>query len=576
VSREIKGYLTFTLHSHLPYVLSHGVWPHGADWLNEATAECYIPLLDILYSLEREGIRPAMNIGITPILQEQLKSELFVSQFRSYLAQKKGLALEDERFFRKLGDRRERLARMWYEYYSRIETLFEEAFNADLLSAFARLQDSGSIEIITSAATHGYLPLLGTDNSVYAQIAIGVSTCKRYTGKKPKGIWLPECAYRPRYLWKNPLFESAKGINRRGVEEYLDKAGIKYFIVDSALLMGGRAIGVYLERYEALKRLWQQYERTYKARPEEPRSPYRVHYCTSRGSESKVAFFARDPKTALQVWSGEWGYPGNGVYLDFHKKNWPSGLRYWRVTNPKADLGEKLLYEPENVEGVLFEQSEHFANLCYGILEDFYAKNGIPGIIVAPFDSELFGHWWFEGPLWLKKVLANFFFSPVYSTITASEYMEQFPPVEVIELPEGSWGEGGFHYIWLNEWTRWTWKHIYEAEQTFVRWANELLESPDHNLRRILAQAARELLLLESSDWQFLISTWSARDYAEQRVCVHSEAFKEIISFAEKYNASGSLPDPVWERLSYYEERDKIFPDLDPTLWADKVVGIIG
>ncbi|MGB9561406.1 MAG: 1,4-alpha-glucan branching protein domain-containing protein, partial [bacterium] len=386
----------------------------------------------------------------------------------------------------------------------------------------------------------------------------------RNFGRKPRGIWLPECAYRPRYTWVNPI--NNLSFERKGIEEVLKHVGIEYFIVDSALLTGGKAIGVYIERYEALKRLWQQFEKSYKPLEKEPRSVYRAYLC------GDVSFFARDPKTALQVWSGEWGYPGNGVYLDFHKKHWPGGLRYWRVTNPKADLGEKLLYEPQWVDGVLFEQAEHFTKLCKSILEDYHSSSGLAGIIVAPYDSELFGHWWFEGPRWLKKVLTNLYYETEFSTITLSEYLQKYPPYEIVALPEGSWGEGGFHYIWFNDWTRWSWKLIYDAEEKFVEWVNRLYDTHDLNLKRILAQAARELLLLESSDWQFLISTWSARDYAEQRISIHYESFNELISVAETYLKERTISDHMWERVIFYEKRDPIFPDLDPLLWSNRAL----
>ncbi len=367
---ENKGYLAVVLHSHLPYLLSHGTWPHGTDWLNEATAECYIPLLEGFYRLKNLGLRNLITIGLTPVLQEQLRDERFVSEFRGYLHQKKGIAREDEAFFRKTGDPRESLARDWYEFFSRVEESFEHEFNANLLSAFRELQDEGVIEIITSAATHGYLPLLGTDNSVNAQIAIGRSVYKRNLGREPAGIWLPECAYRPRYSWAPPV-DGGKAFLRRGIEEYVNFHGIKYFIIDTPLLKGGRSTGIYIDRFEALKQLWRQFESSYSPRAEQPRSPYRIYFA---GSEEggDVLFFTRDEKSGLQVWSGEWGYPGNPAYLDFHKKHFPGGLRYWRVTDAKLDLALKKLYNPAWIEPTLFEQADHFVTLCKNILREHY------------------------------------------------------------------------------------------------------------------------------------------------------------------------------------------------------------
>ncbi len=163
-----------------------------------------------------------------------------------------------------------------------------------------------------------------------------------------------------------------------------------------------------------------------------------------------------------------------------------------------------------------------------------------------------------------------------FGATTCSRYLEYSPPFETVELPEGSWGQGNFHYIWLNEWTKWTWHHIYDMEREMVRWAN-LLEGRqgDTNLRRILKQAARELLLMESSDWQFLISTWSARDYAEQRFWVHTESTRQLFNFAKEYLEKGELGDEAWRRIEFFEQRDKLFEDIDPLLWSDKSAKVL-
>ena len=326
-------------------LISHGTWPHGTDWLNEAASECYIPLLERLYRLKNLGLKNLLTIGLTPVLQEQLKDERFVSDFRNYLDQKKDAARENALFFRKTADPREQLASYWVQFYSGVARSFEQEFDSNLLNAFKKLQDEGVIEIITSAATHGYLPLLGTDNSVNAQIALGRAVYSRNLARDPRGIWLPECAYRPRYSWTPPV-NGGKPFLRRGVEEYLDIHNINYFIIDSPLLKGGQSMGVYIDRFEALKQLWRQFEASYKPRAEQPKSPYRTYLAGSGGKKSEVAFFTRDEQTGLQVWSGEWGYPGNPAYLDFHKKHFPGGLRYWRVTDAKTDLAQKQPYNP--------------------------------------------------------------------------------------------------------------------------------------------------------------------------------------------------------------------------------------
>ena len=204
------GSFTFVLHAHLPYVLSHGRWPHGTDWLNEAAAETYIPLLDMLNDLVQEGLSPHMTLGLTPILGEQLSDPAFAEEFRSYLSMKAEAASEDMDHFRRTGERHlADVAQYWKMFYQRISDHFESRYQGHLVQAFRALQDEGHIEIITCAATHGYLPLLGQDTSVQAQIKQGVAAYTRQYGRPPRGIWLPECAYRPRYRWAPPVASSS-------------------------------------------------------------------------------------------------------------------------------------------------------------------------------------------------------------------------------------------------------------------------------------------------------------------------------------------------------------------------------
>jgi 1,4-alpha-glucan branching enzyme len=464
------GYFVLVLHTHLPYVVGHGRWPHGMDWLNEAASECYIPLLNVFNELRNEGVNFKVTINISPILAEQLASREFAEEFLQYLDMRINLAEEDEVEFKRTGRKNlAKVAKFWKEFYSEIKRNFIDTYHTDLLSAFRSLQDSGHIEIITCAATHAYLPLLALDTSVQAQIKLAVKTHEKYFGRKPEGIWLPECAYRPAYRWKIPV-ELEQNLTpteyeRKGIEEFLSENGLKFFFVDTATLRGGKTIGIYIERFEGLRRLWEQFESQVKYRPEEEKSPYEIYLVGSGKPEKKpVAVLTRDPKTGLQVWSGEWGYPGDAWYLDFHKKKFPSGLRYWRVTNPKADLADKLEYEIEKVEERLEENSSHFVDLITATLKEHFDKTGKPGVLTAPYDTELFGHWWFEGPRFLKKVFQKLNNSKLVKPATASESIENLTPTTVVSLPEGSWGEGGYHYIWLNKDTEWTWRHIYPDE----------------------------------------------------------------------------------------------------------------
>ncbi|MEO0114638.1 MAG: 1,4-alpha-glucan branching protein domain-containing protein [candidate division WOR-3 bacterium] len=559
----MQGHFSFVLHSHIPYVLSHGRWPHGTDWLSEACAETYIPLLNTINQLIEEGLRSRLTIGLTPVLCEQLASANFRDEFNAYLKLKIKAAEADCAEFAKYGDDQYlKIAQTWRNFYEKVWEDFNHRYHQDIIAGFKELQDSGYIEIITSAATHGYLPLLKEELSIQGQIRTGIESYRKYFGKAPKGIWLPECAYRPRYLWQPPDYPSPP-YERPGIDEFLSDEGIEYFIVDSHLLTGGKAIGVYLSRFDALKRLWQQFEKEFEPTEEKDFKPipYEPYLVGSNPKKKPVAFFTRDPKTALQVWSGEWGYPGDGWYLDFHKKRFPGGLRYWRVTDPKIDLGQKQIYEPDRTEARVQSHAQHFIGLIKETLNNYYNQHQKPGFLCIPYDAELFGHWWFEGTRWLYYVFKFLAKEKAIGATTCSNFLKDNYPSRVIALPEGSWGEGGFHYIWLNEDTKWTWKIIYQAEEEFKKLLSGK-ESFNSVYERILKQLARELLLLQASDWQFLISTWHARDYAEQRFLEHSEKFEKLTSLAKKLDKAPLTPEEI-NYLIDCEKSDAIFPDLD-------------
>ncbi|HUT34720.1 MAG TPA: 1,4-alpha-glucan branching protein domain-containing protein [Planctomycetota bacterium] len=568
-----KGSFALVLHAHLPYVLSHGVWPHGTDWLNEATAECYIPLLNAFRRLAQDGISPKVTLNITPVLCEMLADAGFKEEFVGYCDQRVEFAEQNEKEFHDTGrPHLEYLARTWRAHFEGVRREFEDVYGRDLIGAFRRLQDDGHIELITCCATHGYLPLLGRDECVQAQVRTAVATHRRHFGREPRGIWLPECAYRPRYAWRSPLDKEGKtpAIERLGVEEVLHDAGIRFFFADAHLLKGGKPIGVYIDRFEALKRLWGQFSEHYEPRAEvTERSPHTTYVvCPDPSGERSTAIFVRDPRSALQVWSGEHGYPGDGWYLDFHKKHYPGGHRYWRVTDCKADLADKQQYDPARIEECLESHAGHFAGLVESILDADTQVQAGQGVVCAPFDAELFGHWWFEGPRWIEKIIRRLHQAQTVRLVTCSEYLATQPPGGVVGLPEGSWGEGGFHWIWLNDWTEWTWRHIYECEERFLALLAAHREGADATMGDLLRQAGRELLLLESSDWQFLISTWSARDYASNRVSVHYDDLKRLFGVIEAYADTQALPDEDRAFLTQLRQRDAVFPDLDLEAWS--------
>jgi 1,4-alpha-glucan branching enzyme len=563
------GSFVFVLHSHIPYVLSHGTWPHGIDWLNEAAAETYIPILNVFHRLVDEGISPKVTVGLTPVLSEMLVSDSFIEDFKSYLEYRVNFAEKDMAEFEKVGNKHlAKIARMWKEFYYLVLKDFVETYEENIVKAYADLQNMGHIEIITSGATHGYLPLLSRDASIQAQIKQAVSTHKKHFGKKPKGIWLPEYAYRPACKWKPPVDteENREPYLRKGIEEFLGENEIEYFFTDSHLLKGGKAIGVYLDKFDALKNLWLRFKDQHKSLPEDTeKSPYMIYWVGGSEGYNKPAVLTRDPITSAQVWSVESGYPSDGNYLDFHKKKYPSGLNYWRVTESKADLADKDEYHPDSAFPRLSEHSSHFAKLVKDTLKAHHETHGEKGVIVSSYNAELFGHWWFEGPEWIYHMIKTLSHDGEVELVTAGEYLDKEKPRKIVTLPEGSWEEGDYHWIWLNDTNQWTWKHIYKAEDEMVKIVKEFADIKDKDvLQDILKQAARELLLLQSSDWQFLISTYSAKDYAEMRVARHYDDFKRLVKLARHVGMGGALRKNDWTFLKLCKERDNIFSEIDP------------
>jgi 1,4-alpha-glucan branching enzyme len=569
---EPLGSFAFVLHSHIPYVLAHGQWPHGTDWLTEVTAESYIPLLDALNELVAEGLSPKVSIGLTPILCEQLSDESFKDEFADWLEQHIGAAAADARTFRAGGNTPMfHLAQRWRRLFRHILDQFEHVYERDIVGAFRRLQDAGHVQIITSAATHGYLPLILTDNCVRAQIKAGIASYERHFGRRPTGFWMPECAYRPRYHWRAPVsgIRPAAPALRRGVDEFLIDEGIRYTFVDSHLVRGGAAQGVYADRFGALKALWHQF--TLEHKPEKSdRTVYKPYFINSSGDSAKtpVAVFSRDVRSSHAVWAADVGYPGDEWYLEFHKKNEPGRLRYWRVSYPKDDMGAKGVYEPHRAGERIGEHARHFVGDMRSLLREHRENHGEPAIITAMYDTELFGHWWHEGPGWLKEVLRGMARDPAFRLTTCAEHLDTLPPAPergpLVSLPEGSWGEGGFHWIWLNPDTAWMWERIYDAERQMA----DLAQYAHHpEAARPLKQAARELLLLEASDWPFVTSTKGAPDYAEARVKTHHLNFVEIAKLV-RAAAQGEPTDPSpWQTLAEVETRDACFPDVDPSWW---------
>jgi 1,4-alpha-glucan branching enzyme len=529
------GTFVLALHSHLPYCRGAGRWPHGEEWIHEAVLGTYLPLLVLLHDLRDAGVPYRIVIGLTPILIEQLADRDINVRTLEYIDDQVTRAEKDVRRFTDAPDRgRAELANFYVGSYRRLREAYRTRFGRDLVSAFADLAKSGHVEVLTSAATHGYLPLLDRA-SVEAQLAIGRRSSRRLTGLEPTGIWLPECAYRP------------------GLETALAAQGITHFFTDAALLPGhARAAGDVRRRrgQSELGRLAPHEERDEVAVASKSDvdllRPYYV-------GDSDVVAIARHERVSSQVWSAVTGYPGDAEYREFHRKDTSSGLRYWRVTSVHKGLDEKEEYSPDRAADRARDHARHFIEVVRTELSGSTADGRDP-LLAVTFDSELFGHWWFEGVDWLGLVLRGLTGSEI-RVATATEYLERQPPKQSIALAEGSWGKNNDHSTWLNEGTAWMWDELGRLAREMA----ELRESPPRGnpfRERAARQAVRELLLAQSSDWPFLVTTGQAADYAVERFRSHAHRFRRAAALARDGDA---IEDDT--ELRSLEHADNPFPD---------------
>jgi 1,4-alpha-glucan branching enzyme len=555
-----RGHFLLTLHSHLPLVLGHGRWPHGSDWLSEVTVGCYVPLLTVLQQKAAAGRRSLATINLTPILCEQLTHPTYRGEIQQFLKQRLDSVAEDRAHFERTGQGDlASLAGFWDSTYREVRKRFD-AIDGDIVGAFRRLADRGVVELMTSAATHGYLPLLAREESIDLQLRVGRAAHERHFGARPRGVWLPECGYRPRYEWTPPAGQLRGKVRRRrrGIEEFLAMHGLEYFVTDAHLLRGGEPISAYRDYYPALRAVTSGAEHPAFRRE---RTPYQSHVVASRGGAGDAVAFTRDPRTTMQVWSREAGYPGEGSYLEFHKKHFPGGIRYWRVTDHLSDLGAKLPYLPERAGDTARGHAAHFVHLLGQVLDAEAQRTGGPAMVCNPYDTELFGHWWFEGPTFIEALL-DLLPAGSVAVDTLGNHLAARPPSEAITLLEGSWGEGGDHRVWLNRETEWTWEMAYAAEEEFWSLVSDIAWDRHLLLERLVAQLARELLLLQSSDWQFLITTQAARNYAETRFAEHYAHFTRLVRAVRDAAAGRAVARDDETFLAAREAQDFPFPDV--------------
>ena len=519
------GYFGLILHGHIPWCKKSGTWPAGEEWLMEAMYETYIPMLNILRELKENGIKTAITINITPILAEQLADEYMKQRFTEYM---ENLISRTKNDIKRFDNYQERRTIAEYHLRNLNHTLdtFYHHYYRDLLGSFKWLQDEGMIELITCGATHGFLPLFERDSGIFSQIQLAVDTHKKYFQREPKGIWIPECAYRYK--------EHRDGKLRESIDYWINNSGIEYFFVDSHGILNAEML----------------------------ESKNNIDLNTNFGFnlETGVSVFGRNKKTSRQVWDSKIGYPGDVNYREFHKKDHQSGLHYWKITDKLIGSNEKELYNIEKANEMVKSHANHFFSVMYDELAEFSKEYDKQGIILSPYDFELYGHWWMEGIEWLKYLFELIYNHEAIDMITISDYISKYKDqFSTIRMGQSSWGEGGQFQVWQNKEHGWVWPYINGSIRQLEE-VNESNPTPNEWGVRIRKQTARELLLMEGSDWPFLLYTKQAKAYANQRFHNHHQAFSKLIWACKDETEQFRI---ALHELEELESKDSCFQDIN-------------
>ncbi|MBN2057068.1 DUF1957 domain-containing protein [bacterium] len=526
----MKGQLSFILHAHLPFV-RHPEYQDFLEerWLYEALTETYIPLIHVFEGLERDHVPFRITMTLTPSLLCMLQDGLLQERYSRHV--RKLIELTERELERTAGDPAlHRLAGMYNQRFELCRHTFEERYGRDLTTAFKGFQDRGGLEIITCAATHAFLPMLsGYPNSVRAQLRAAADHYRRSFGRNPSGIWLPECAY------------------YKGLEALVAEQEIRYFILENnGILMA------------------------------EPPPVYGLYAPVF--TPAGVAAFGRDVESSKQVWSSKEGYPGDVRYRDFYRDvgfdldfdyikpyinpdgiRIHTGVKYYAITS--ADLGDKRPYDPHAAYEAAVMHAGNFQFNRERQVEYLLTVMDREPIIVCPYDAELFGHWWFEGPLWLDLVIRKLSCDAQRLRLsTPLDYLERQPTNQMAWPNPSSWGAKSSYEVWLNHGNAWIYPHVHAASERMAMLADRFREPGDMQ-RRALNQAAREVLLLQSSDWPFIMTTGTAVDYAVKRIKVHTARFTRLRDML----LNDTIDDAY---LRAVEERDTIFPELDFRVFA--------
>ncbi|WP_219640532.1 1,4-alpha-glucan branching protein domain-containing protein [Cohnella sp. CFH 77786] len=527
------GCLMLVLHLHLPYIRHHDRDDYLEErWFYESMLETYLPLLDMAERLAGECPGFRLTLGMTPTLLAMLEDPLMQGRFLNHL--ERLIELADKETGRLANDPVFLpLARRYAERFRSLRSLYL-GMEMKLIPRFADLQRRGFAEIVTSAATHAFLPLCKTEEAIRAQIATAVRDYERHFGRRPSGMWLPECGY------------------TSGIDRILKELGISYTFVEAA--------GV---RYAS--------------------PPLQEGLIVPRLTRHGVAVFPRDPESSLQVWSAAEGYPGDEDYREYYRDigwdlGWESesawgyirpylladgtrvntGIKYYRITG-REDRKEP--YDPERAAAKVRAHAEHFVRCRERQAEEALNRTGGLPLITAPYDAELFGHWWHEGPEWLETVCRMLSGeSSRVRLVLPSEYLAGQTTVRADRIEESSWGRNASAEVWLQGGNDWIYRYLHQAEERMIRLATHYRAMADRDalspwVRRTLNQAARELMLAQSSDWAFIMDGGTVVEYAVRRTKGHLERFGRLCEAVER-----DKPDPAY--LAELERASPLFPDL--------------
>jgi 1,4-alpha-glucan branching enzyme len=479
-TREPVGTFCLVLHTHLPWVAHHGAWPVGEEWLHQAWATSYLPVLDVLDRLAAEGRRELVTLGLTPVLAAQLDDPYVRREFHTWLGfwqvRAEGLATHRDPALRDLGSRE-------FVASQRALAAVEGRWSGGMSPVLRPLLDSGAVELLGGPATHPFQPLLDRPWQRFA-LRTGLDDATLRVGRRPEGIWAPECGYRP------------------GLESDYADLGVRRFLVDGPTLQG--AGGTTAEAVTV--------------------------------GDSDVVAFARDLEVTYRVWSPRKGYPGGRWYRDFHTFDHASGFRPVRVTSRTTPSHEKAAYEPARAAEAVAADAADFVDVVRRRLVEVAAqRDGRPGLVVAAYDTELFGHWWHEGPQWLEAVLRALPDAGVRVTTLAGA-VEAGHVTGPRRLSAGSWGSGKDWRVWDGAAVA---DLVADNERLRDRVAKVLaIPTPDRDPVR--DQLARSALLALASDWAFMVTKDSAAGYARDRHERHHREARHLADLVERGDTSAA------------------------------------